>query len=100
MATYTQNALPAPATLPVVTPPKWLRLSLLVTSASSAAGAFGLLLCSAGLFYAGYVWWGVSQLGNITVTAIVASVTTVIIDRIIVRHQRAQLTKTLESGQQ
>lgn len=78
---------------------RWLRLTLMVGSAWPAAGAIGMLLCSAALLYGGYAWWGLSWLGSIAATVIVASVTTVIIDRLIVRSQRARLTTALESGQ-
>lgn len=81
-----------------MTPFKWMRLARYFTSARSVAVAFGLLLCSAALLYVGYVKWNLSWLGSIAATVIIASVTTVIIDRLIVRYQRIRLLATLESG--
>lgn len=79
---------------------KWLRLVRLFTSATSAALAFGLLLCSAALLYVGYVRWNLTWLGSIAATIVIASVTTVVIDRLIVHYRRARLVTTLESGRQ
>jgi hypothetical protein len=77
---------------------KWLRSVRFFTSARSAALAFGLLLCSAALLYVGYVRWNLTWLGSIAATVIVASVTTVVIDRLIVSCRRIRLITTLESG--
>lgn len=81
-----------------MTPLKWLRSIRFFTSAKSAALAFVLLLCSAVLLYVGYARWNLAWLGGIADTVIVASVTTVVIDRLIVRYRRVRLVATLESG--
>lgn len=81
-----------------MTPLKLLRLVRSLTSARSAALALGLLLCSAALLYVGYVRWNLSWLGSIAATVIIASVTTVVIDRVIVHYRRVRLITTLESG--
>jgi hypothetical protein len=81
-----------------VSPLKWLRSVRFFTSARSAALAFGLLLCSATLLYVGYVRWNLTWLDGIAATVVVASVTTVVIDRLIVHYRRVRLISTLESG--
>lgn len=81
-----------------MTPKEFVYLVRSLTSARSIALAFGLLLCSAAILYAGYVRWNLSWLGSIAATVIIASVTTVVIDRLIVRYRRIRLLGTLESG--
>lgn len=58
----------------------------------------GLLLCSAALFYIGYVRWNLAWLGNVAATVIVASITAVVIDRVIVGYRRRRLTAVIDSA--